>query len=103
MPEMERIKIRGLARGPAWAFAVWGSAVLLKGAYDLFGGGQPEANYYSPKPWMFVTRAEWTRYASFEAVYGLACLVLARLLFVYARSLPETLSRPRPPAIDPLL
>ena len=96
----ERIKIRGLVRGPGWAFIVWGCVVLLKGLYDL-GWGEPEANLYSQKPWAFISREAWRRYAGFEAVYGLACLGLAWLLFSYARRLPETIQRVRQPFEDP--
>lgn len=98
---METIKIRGLARLSAWAFGAWGALVSSKGLYDL-AWGEPEANRYAPAPWAFVSRAQWLRYAGFEAAYGAACLALAWLLFRYARFLPETLSRPRQePTFDP--
>ena len=67
----------------------------MKGVYDRLLGGEPEANKYAPAPWAFVSRDQWARYASFELVYGLACLGLAVLLYRYARFLPETVSRPR--------
>lgn len=91
----ERIKIRGLARISGALFGLWGLAVAPKGIYDLFGG-EPEANLYSPRPWDFVTRAQWLRYAGFELVYGLACLGLAAFLWRYSRFLPEHAERPTP-------
>ena len=90
---MERLKIRGLARICAVLFGLWGCVVAPKGVYDLLGG-EPEANLYSPQPWMFVTREQWLRYASFELVYGLACLALAAFLWKYSSFLPEHIERP---------
>jgi hypothetical protein len=77
-------------------FGVWGVPVVLKGIYDL-AVGEPEANLYAPKPWAFVTRAEWLRYAWFELAYGLACAALAYLLWTYAAKLPEFVERPASP------
>ena len=57
-------------------------------------GGQPEANFFSPQPWQFVTRAQWFRYAGFELAYGLACLGLGLAATIYARRLPEWVERP---------
>jgi hypothetical protein len=88
----ERIKVRGLARIPAALLALWGVPVALKGVYDLFGG-EPEANLYAPRPWEFVTREQWLRYAGFELAYGLSCLALAWLLWRASRFLPETAQR----------
>ena len=96
-PEMETIKIRGLARLAAAIFAGWGGLVLLKGFWDLFVG-EPEANIYAPEKWAFVTQEQWLRWAGFEAAYGAACLGLAWYCARWARRLPETVSRPaRPP------
>ena len=92
---METIKIRGLVRLSAWMFGIWGGAVLMKGAYDLLLGGQPEANLYALAPWAFVTQTQWLRYSVFESSYGLACLGIAWMLANYTRFLPETLRRKR--------
>lgn len=91
---METIKVRGLVRIPAWMFGVWGAVCAGKGLYDL-AGGTPEANLYAPQPWGFVTKAEWTRYAAFEFIYGAVCLGVAFLLWSYAKRLPETVRRKR--------
>lgn len=90
----EKVKIRGLARLSACLFGFWGAVVAPKGVYDLLGG-EPEANIYAPRPWAFVTREQWLRYAGFEFVYGLCCLALAVCLWRYARFLPESISRSR--------
>lgn len=91
---MEKIKIRGLALIPAWAFGVWGSIVALKAVYDLFVG-EPEANIYAAEKWQFVTQQQWLRYGGFELAYGLSLVALALLLRSYARFLPESVERPR--------
>ncbi|MBI5246668.1 MAG: hypothetical protein HY923_05765 [Elusimicrobia bacterium] len=94
MVSQETIKVRGLARLASAMFAGWGGLVLFKGIYDVLGG-QPEANLYAPKPWAFVSEAQWGRYARFELVYGLACLGLAWYCLRWSRRLPETIKRPR--------
>lgn len=93
-PAQETVKVRGLGRLAAAIFATWGALIAGKGLWDL-GPGQPEANLYAPRPWAFVTRAEWARYARFELIYGLACAALAWYCLRWARRLPETVLRPR--------
>jgi hypothetical protein len=93
MVSHETIKVRGLARLAAAIFAGWGGLAAFKGAYDLLGG-EPEANLYAPAPWAFVTKAQWTRYAAFELVFGLACLGLAWYCLRWGKRLPETVKRP---------
>ena len=95
MVSQETIRIRGLARLASAIFAGWGGLVLLKGAYDRFLGGAPEANLYAPKPWAFVTQAQWARWAAFELVYGAALLGLAWYCRRWSLRLPETVKRPR--------
>jgi len=92
---METLKVAGLARLSAWMFGAWGALAASKGFYDLFLGGEPEANLYAPAKWAFVTYEQWRRYAGFELVYGLACAGLAFLLLRFSRFLPETMKRPR--------
>jgi hypothetical protein len=90
-----KIIVRDLALLGARIFFVWGALVLAKGLWDCFGG-QPEANYYSPEPWQFVTRDQWLRYAGFEVAYGAACLAVAWVIKFYSRRLPETTERDFP-------
>ncbi|HOW28411.1 MAG TPA: hypothetical protein PK876_07910 [Elusimicrobiota bacterium] len=82
-----RVGIRGLGRLAGWIFLVWGVLVAGKGFWDVVGG-QPEANYFSPGPWQFVTREQWFRYAGFELCYGLACVGLAWGLWKFSERLP---------------
>lgn len=91
----EKIAVRGLARLAGWAFVAWGAIIVLKGLWDCFLG-QPEANYFSSRPWEFVTREQWLRYAGFELAYGLACLALGRAAWAFARRLPEWVEREKP-------
>jgi hypothetical protein len=72
-----------LARLAAKLFLVWGVLVSGKGLWDAFAG-EPEANFYSPKPWEFVTREQWARYAGFELAYGLACVGMGAGLLKWA-------------------
>lgn len=88
----EKTAVRGLARMTGWIFLSWGSVVLLKGLFDAFFG-EPEANFYSPKPWDFVTRDQWIRWAGFETVYGLACLALGWAAWEFAKRLPDFVVR----------
>src|SRR5947207_15788627 len=98
---MEKIKVRGLVQLSGALFGAWGGVVVLKGFYDRFLGGEPEANLYAPAPWAFVSREQWSRYSFFELAYGLACVALAVALFRYARFLPDTVSRAR--VVEPTL
>ena len=91
---MQKTKIRGLAHLAAGVFCFSGAIVFLKSIQDIFWG-EPEANFYSPKPWDFVSREEWLRYGGFELAYACACLALAWFLFRFARRLPEWVERPR--------
>jgi hypothetical protein len=88
----ERVAVRGLARMAGWMAVPWGALLALKGLYDAFFG-EPEANFYAPKPWAFVTRDQWLRWAGFELAYGLACLALGFAAWEYAKRLPEFVVR----------
>ncbi len=97
---IQRVAVRGLARLASRIFFVWGALAAAKGLWDAFGG-QPEANYFSPQPWQFVTRQEWSRYAGFELAYGLACLGVGWAILSLARRLP--LWKQRENEIDEIL
>lgn len=96
----EKVKIRGLVRAGGWIFCIWGGIVAAKGLLDsLFL--EPESNYYSLKPWEFVTYEQWQKWASFEMVYGTACLVVGFLLFEFSKRVKEFILRPKePPEFD---
>jgi hypothetical protein len=87
MTTTEKIAVRGLPRLAAGIFGFCGALAVLKGLRDCFGG-EPEANFFSPRPWEFVTRAQWLRFAGFELAYGAACLGLAWAAWEYSKRLP---------------
>ena len=88
----EKTAVAGLARFAGWIFLIWGGIVSLKGVYDAFLGA-PEANFFSLKPWEFVTREQWFRWSGFELAYGLACVALGLAARAYAARLPEFVLR----------
>ena len=81
-------------RAAGWIFLIWGTVVALKGLLDAFWL-EPEANYYSLKKWEFITIDKWIRYATFEVVYGIVCVILSGLLFEYSKRVVEYIPRPR--------
>jgi len=87
-----KIAVRGLARLAGWIFLVWGGLVFLRGIWDCFLG-QPEANFYSPIKWQFVTRDQWLRYAGFEIFYGFVCAGLGWLAWEFSKRLPSWIER----------
>lgn len=91
-PEKDKIIVRGLAHMASALFMIWGVLAVAKGLWDVFGG-QPEANEFSPRAWLFVTQAQWRRYAGFELAYGLACAGVGWALRAYAARLPEWIER----------
>ncbi len=92
--ELEKVKIRGLVRASGWIFLIWGVVITLKGLLDAFWL-EPEANYYSLKRWEFITLDQWIRYATFEVVYGVVCIIISGLLFEYSKRVADYISRPR--------
>ncbi|MCX5777668.1 MAG: hypothetical protein NTU66_00350 [Elusimicrobia bacterium] len=89
---MIKIKIRGLVRTAGWLFFIWGVTVAAKGFFDIFFG-EPEANYYSPHPWEFITRAQWHTWSVFEVMYGLACILITYAVWKYAAYVPEQVTK----------
>lgn len=92
--ELEKIKIRGLVRTSGWIFLLWGTVIAVKGLLDAFWL-EPEANYYSLKKWEFISIDQWIRYATFEVVYGFACIVISGLIFEYSKRVKEYILRPK--------
>lgn len=85
---MKKIKIRGLIVIAGTIFLLWGGIIILKGLYDAFWA-EPEANYFSPKKWEFVSQNEWLRWSGFELSYGLFCFGFGIYLRKIATSFPE--------------
>lgn len=91
----QKVAVAGLVRLAGWIFLGWGALTAAKGLWDCFLG-QPEANFYSPRPWEFVTREQWLRWSGFELAYGLSCLALGWAAREYAKRLPEFVLRDKP-------
>jgi hypothetical protein len=89
---MKKIKIRGLVVSASGIFLSWGAIVEFKGIFDAFWG-EPEANFYSPNKWDFISQKQWLTWSGFEIAYGLACAGIALLLWKYARLLPPYIER----------
>jgi hypothetical protein len=89
---MKKIKIRGLVVAASWIFLAWGGIVAVKGVYDAFWG-EPEANFFSPQKWDFISRHQWLTWTGFEITYGLACVGIALVLRAYAPLLPPYIER----------
>lgn len=98
VPSTEKVAVAGLGRLAGWIFFLAGGIAGSKGLWDCFRG-QPEANFFSPHPWMFVTHVQWTRYAGFELTFALACLGLSLAARIYSRRLPDWIERPTPPGL----
>lgn len=94
--QKEKVKIRGLARIAGWIFWIWGGAIFVLGFYHAFFG-EPEANYYSPKKWDFVSQEQWLRWSGFEIVFGIACMAVGFLCWEFAKRLPEWIEREKQP------
>ncbi len=94
-PSTEKVAVAGLARLAAGMMWAAGGLVGAKGAWDCFAG-QPEAQYFSPRPWMFVNQAQWARFAGFELTFGLSCVALGWGIWVYSLRLPAWRERAVP-------
>lgn len=70
---MDKAELRGLLHIAGWTLIGWGSLAALLGIGHAFFG-EPEANYFSPEKWQFVTQEQWLRWSGFEVTYGLACI-----------------------------
>ncbi|MBL8023515.1 MAG: hypothetical protein JNK54_04430 [Elusimicrobia bacterium] len=89
----EKVAVAGLARVAAYLFWAVGGIALGKGLWDMVSG-QPEANLFTPQAWSIIARIEWSRFAIFEAVFGLANGGLGVSVWVFSRRLPEWVKRP---------
>ncbi|HAX61734.1 MAG TPA: hypothetical protein DCX95_04125 [Elusimicrobia bacterium] len=81
---MQKIRYRAVFKGSGWIFTVWGIIVVLKGLYDVFVG-LPESE--------FVPLANFSKYAGFEVVYGLACILMGLVIFEFAKKVPEFIEK----------
>ncbi len=70
-------EVRGLVRAAGCIFVFWGAIVVIKGILDAF--------ILSPES-RFVPLAEWVgRWAPFEMVYGVSCIIVGILCFRFRK------------------
>lgn len=81
---MQKIRYRAVFKSSGWIFVVWGIIAALKGLYDAFIS-LPESE--------FVPLANWSKYAGFEVVYGLACVITGLVIFEFAKKVPEIIEK----------
>lgn len=73
---MANIKeIRGLLKLAGWMFIIFGILVTIVGILGIMGIVKPESE--------FVTGSEWLRYTIFETTYGLVCVGVGYLIFLF--------------------
>ncbi|MFH1783648.1 MAG: hypothetical protein ABH868_01930 [bacterium] len=73
---MQDDEMRGLAKTAGWIFVIIGVLVAVKGAADMI--------FLAPSS-EFVTPENWMRFAFFELVYGLACVLIGEAIFSFVR------------------
>lgn len=96
---MEKIKIRGLLRISGCVFVVWGIIVFVDGILDALVF-EPETNKFSLYKWEFITLNQWETYARFEIVYGIACILVALLIWKFAPRVPDFIDREKKKLIE---
>ncbi len=70
-------EVKGLVRAAGCIFVFWGAVVVIKGILDAF--------VLSPES-RFVPLAEWVgKWAPFEMVYGVSCIIAGILCFDYIK------------------
>jgi len=73
----ERKEIRGLVKLAGWLFYIWGVLVTIVGFLRLLNINKPDSE--------FVTAADWLRYSVFQVTYGMVCVGVGYLLFLFAK------------------
>jgi hypothetical protein len=72
-----RKEARGLVKLAGWMFYVWGVLVTIWGFLRLLNISKPDSE--------FVTAADWLRFSVFQVTYGMICVGVGYLLFMYAK------------------
>ncbi len=70
-------EIRGLVKLAGWAFYGWGVLVTIFGFLRLLGVNKPDSE--------FVTAADWLRFGVFQITYGMVCVGVGYLLFLFMK------------------
>lgn len=73
---MANIKeIRGLLKLAMWLFYIWGILVTAVGILRLLNINKPDSE--------FVTAADWLRFSVFQVTYGMVCVGVGYLIYLY--------------------
>ncbi|MDD5491797.1 MAG: hypothetical protein PHV60_03820 [bacterium] len=73
----DRKEIRGLLRLSGWVFYGWGVLVTIYGFLKLLNIVKPDSE--------FITAAEWMRFNVFQVTYGMVCVGVGYLLFLFIK------------------
>ena len=73
----DKKEISGLVRLAGWVFYVWGVLVTIYGFLKLLNIVKPDSE--------FVTTADWMRFSVFQITYGMVCVGVGYLLFLFIK------------------
>jgi hypothetical protein len=70
-------EVRGLVKLAGWVFYGWGILVTIYGFLRLLNINKPDSE--------FVTAADWMRFSVFQVTYGMVCVGVGYLLFLFIK------------------
>ncbi len=73
----DKKEIRGLVKLAAWMFYSWGVLVTFFGFLRLLNINKPDSE--------FVTVENWLRFSVFQITYGMVCVGVGYLLFLFIK------------------
>ncbi|MBI5555654.1 MAG: hypothetical protein HY920_07400 [Elusimicrobia bacterium] len=73
----DKKEIGGLVKLAGWIFYGWGVLVTLFGFLRLLNINKPDSE--------FVTTADWLRFSVFQITYGMVCVGVGYLLFLFIK------------------
>ncbi len=73
----DKKEIKGLIRLAGWIFYCWGILVTVFGFLRLLNINKPDSE--------FVTVADWLRFSVFQITYGMVCVGVGYLLFLFIK------------------
>lgn len=68
-------EIKGLLKLAMWLFYIWGILVTVVGILRLLNINKPDSE--------FVTVADWLRFSVFQVTYGMVCIGVGYLIYLY--------------------
>ncbi len=73
----DKKEIKGLITLSGWVFYGWGVLVTIFGFLRLLNIVKPDSE--------FVTAADWLRFSVFQVTYGMVCVGVGYLLFLFIK------------------